>query len=107
MTQKLLKKEDIRKLTIPQLIDSLRDESEIGSMSEKMYVLPAEQFAGNKEILMQAVTEFRNFVASWDPTQQAAGIAYYQSCFEKIDCAKNDQELSEAVGYLALTIKLD
>ena len=95
---------------IVRLIDLMWGSSKRDLMNpEEAYKLPVERLRKGKDILMYAMAQFRTFVGSWDQTagNTAAHVAYYKDCFDKLDAAKDDEQLAIAINHLAISIQTD
>lgn len=68
------------------------------------FVLTFQQFKDWKDLIMHAVNCTRLYVQNLDQEKFPDYIKYYKECWEKIDEAKNDDELSKAIGHLAMSM---
>lgn len=60
------------------------------------------EFRQWKDVLLYSANQYRNWVDSLRPDDNYH--AHFRDCWEKLDAAKNDEELSAAVSWLGLTM---
>ena len=93
---------------IPNLVSLIMGKDEIGGyVNESDYLIPEVKFRMGKDIIMYAIAQFRQFVESWNRKEHTNHYQYYKECFDRLDDAKTDTKLAQAVAFLALSIRND